>query len=390
MYTLVERGRGRRLRHARSQSISRRRTTAATNGAWRAALADPAVAVVTLTVTEAGYHATSGELDAGLDDVAARVGGAHGPRRARRRRAARRGRRAGPIAVVSCDNLPDERTRAPSGVVRGHRPRGRPRPRRLDRRGTSRSSRRWSTASRPPRPTTTATTARALTGFADAAPVVTEPFSEWVLSGDFPAGRPPWEAGGARFVDDIEPYERRKLWLLNAGHSLLAYRGPAARPRRRSPRRCADPLCATQLEQLWEEARPVLPFDDAEVDDALAALRDAVRQPAHRAPPGADRDGRVAEAARRGSSSRSRASPRRGPAGRGRRSSACSPRGPPYLGAIRSRPTSASAPLADALRETRDPAATAPRPSSAALAPDLADASLDPLADPHRRTSREL
>ena len=60
-------------------------------------------------------------------------------------------------------------------------------------------------------------------GIDDPAQVVTEPFNEWVLSGEFAAGRPAWEAGGARFVDDIHPYEQRKLWLLNGSHSLMAY-----------------------------------------------------------------------------------------------------------------------------------------------------------------------
>ena len=74
-----------------------------------------------------------------------------------------------------------------------------------------------------------------LTGFDDRAPVVTEPFTEWVLSGGFPAGRPTWEDAGARFVDDVTPYEERKLWLLNGGHSLLAYAGE--RPRSSHGRR---------------------------------------------------------------------------------------------------------------------------------------------------------
>src|SRR5699024_11937629 len=48
-----------------------------------------------------------------------------------------------------------------------------------------------------------------LTGYADAAPVQTEPFSEWVISGQFPAGRPDWEPAGVRFVDDVGPHELR-------------------------------------------------------------------------------------------------------------------------------------------------------------------------------------
>jgi fructuronate reductase len=49
----------------------------------------------------------------------------------------------------------------------------------------------------------------------------TEPFAEWVISGRFLAGRPAWESAGARLVEDITPYEQRKLWLLNASHPLI-------------------------------------------------------------------------------------------------------------------------------------------------------------------------
>ena len=62
-------------------------------------------------------------------------------------------------------------------------------------------------------------------GVDDPVPVVTEPYVEWVLSGEFPQGRPRWEDVGARFVDDVVPWEHRKLWLLNGSHSLLAYAG---------------------------------------------------------------------------------------------------------------------------------------------------------------------
>jgi fructuronate reductase len=62
-------------------------------------------------------------------------------------------------------------------------------------------------------------------GYIDAYPVATEPFSEWVVSGGFPAGRPRWEDAGAALVADVEPFEQRKLWLLNGSHSMLAYAG---------------------------------------------------------------------------------------------------------------------------------------------------------------------
>src|SRR5207342_2141296 len=76
-------------------------------------------------------------------------------------------------------------------------------------------------------PRTTPEDVRALAadGVDDAAPVITEPFSEWVLSGDLGSPRRPWEDVGVRFAEDIATFEHRKLWLLNGGHSLLAYVG---------------------------------------------------------------------------------------------------------------------------------------------------------------------
>jgi mannitol 2-dehydrogenase len=60
-------------------------------------------------------------------------------------------------------------------------------------------------------------------GVADRWPVVTEPFTAWVLEDDFADGRPPLEQAGVLLVDDVGPYESMKLRLLNAGHQCLCY-----------------------------------------------------------------------------------------------------------------------------------------------------------------------
>lgn len=62
-------------------------------------------------------------------------------------------------------------------------------------------------------------------GIQDAWPVVTEPFMQWVIEDNFPAGRPDWEAAGAQMTDDVLPYEKIKLRLLNAGHQAICYIG---------------------------------------------------------------------------------------------------------------------------------------------------------------------
>ncbi|MBF8150608.1 mannitol dehydrogenase family protein [Winogradskyella sp. F6397] len=63
------------------------------------------------------------------------------------------------------------------------------------------------------------------TGIDDAWPVVCEPFKQWVIEDDFITGRPAWETVGAQFVEDVVPYEKMKLSLLNAGHSVLGILG---------------------------------------------------------------------------------------------------------------------------------------------------------------------
>lgn len=63
-------------------------------------------------------------------------------------------------------------------------------------------------------------------GIIDAAPVVCEPFRQWVLEDKFSNGRPALETVGVEFVDDVAPYELMKLRILNGGHAAIAY--PAA------------------------------------------------------------------------------------------------------------------------------------------------------------------
>jgi fructuronate reductase len=65
-----------------------------------------------------------------------------------------------------------------------------------------------------------------LTGLRDEAPVLHEPFRQWVLEDNFISGiRPRWERAGAQFVADVAPFEAAKLRMLNGSHSALAYLG---------------------------------------------------------------------------------------------------------------------------------------------------------------------
>ena len=62
-------------------------------------------------------------------------------------------------------------------------------------------------------------------GIEDAWPVVSEDFVQWVLEDRFPAGRPAYEQVGVQMVEDVEPYELMKLRLLNCSHQAIAYFG---------------------------------------------------------------------------------------------------------------------------------------------------------------------
>jgi mannitol 2-dehydrogenase len=62
-------------------------------------------------------------------------------------------------------------------------------------------------------------------GIEDACPVVCESFIQWVIEDNYADGRPEWESAGVQFVNDVGPYEKMKIRLLNAGHSLLGFVG---------------------------------------------------------------------------------------------------------------------------------------------------------------------
>jgi fructuronate reductase len=62
-------------------------------------------------------------------------------------------------------------------------------------------------------------------GLDDEWPIMTEPFTQWVIEDNFALGRPAWEQAGAEFVTNVAAHELMKLRLLNGSHSTLAYLG---------------------------------------------------------------------------------------------------------------------------------------------------------------------
>jgi len=62
-------------------------------------------------------------------------------------------------------------------------------------------------------------------GLNDEWPITCESFSQWVIEDSFSDGRPNWDLAGAQFVTDVTPFEKMKIRLLNAGHSVLGILG---------------------------------------------------------------------------------------------------------------------------------------------------------------------
>ncbi|MBR1155571.1 mannitol dehydrogenase family protein [Bradyrhizobium sp. JYMT SZCCT0428] len=194
-----------------------------------ARMADPATRIVSLTITEKGYCHTpqTGELNADHPDIVHDLANPDAPRSAPGFIVAALARRRvadiAPFTVLSCDNL----------SANGHTVK-----RILTQFAHLRSPElgKWiadhvacpSTMVDRIVPETTNADRAAVSselGVTDAWPVITEPFTQWIVEDNFPAGRPDFARAGVQLVADVTPFEHMKLRLLNASHSALAYLG---------------------------------------------------------------------------------------------------------------------------------------------------------------------
>jgi mannitol 2-dehydrogenase len=200
----------------------------ADNAALIAAMADPAIRIVSLTVTEGGYFvdAATGQFDPTAPDIVAdaaapsRPGTAFGAILAALR--LRKAAGALPFTVMSCDNLPGnghvtqaavvglarlsdtafadwvaQNVAFPNGMVDRITPATGPRERAM----------------------------AAEFGLTDPVPVTCEPFRQWVLEDNFPMGRPALEKVGVTFTPHVHAFEAMKIRILNGGHAIIAYPG---------------------------------------------------------------------------------------------------------------------------------------------------------------------
>jgi mannitol 2-dehydrogenase len=173
--------------------------------AFATRVADPELAVLSLTITEGGYALTGGNptIEAIVSALDNRL--AAGAR---------------PLTILSCDNLPSNGDVARDAIAKVAERRGPGLARYLDSCTFPNSM-----VDRITPQTQDADRAwlRAAIGVDDGWPVVCEPFRQWVVEDRFAAGRPPWEDAGLLFTDRVHDWELYKLRMLNASHSCLAY-----------------------------------------------------------------------------------------------------------------------------------------------------------------------
>jgi len=194
-----------------------------------ARLAAATTRIVSLTITEKGYchHPATGQLNSEHPDIVHDLANPAQPRSAIGLLVAaldaRRNSHAQPFTVMCCDNLPHNGALV-RGLVLAFAKARAPRLAQWIEEHICFPS---TMVDRIVPATTDADIAQndAALGVHDAAPVMHEPFKQWVIEDTFAAGRPSWEHVGAQLVTDVVPFEAMKLRLLNASHSALAYLG---------------------------------------------------------------------------------------------------------------------------------------------------------------------
>ena len=199
----------------------------ADNAALIAAMSDPAIRIVSLTVTEGGYfiNPATGQFDPTHPEISADAANPHRTAFGAIIAALKARKAAGvaPFTVMSCDNLPGNghvtkdavtglarindpgladwiaaNVAFPNGMVDRITPATGPRERAM---------------------------ASAFGLGDDPVPVTCEPFRQWVLEDNFPTGRPAFEKVGVTLTPHVHNFELMKIRILNGGHATIAYPG---------------------------------------------------------------------------------------------------------------------------------------------------------------------
>lgn len=236
-------------------------------------MSEPTVRIVTLTVTEKGYHLDPAEgrllIDAApiRHDIAAPTQPQTAPGMLVEALARRLAAGTPAFTVLCCDNMPDNGKRTRRAVIELARQR-------------DPALAAWiadavafpsSMVDRivPAMSDNDFDRLRALR-VDDPAAVACEAFSQWVIEDDFPQGRPDWEHDGVQMIADVAPFESMKLRMLNGSHSLLAYLGALAGLETVAEAIGHEEFVALLSRYLRDEAAPTLAMPEGTDLDAYA------------------------------------------------------------------------------------------------------------------------
>ena len=246
-------------------------------------MADEKVSIVSLTITEKGYCHDNGAFDLTHPAIAHDIANPEDPISAPgyivAALAMRRDAGIAPFTCLSCDNLSDNgRLLAHIVIELAERID-------LELAYWIRQEVRFPVTmiDRIVPATTEADRAHVATiiGHEDHAPVIHEPFSQWVIEDDFGVlGRPDFGAVGAQMVADVAPFESMKLRCLNGSHTALAILG-SLHGKETVSVAISDPALSDFIDNLWR--REICPSvdvpDGVDISEYCKALRERYRNP---------------------------------------------------------------------------------------------------------------
>ncbi|WP_340617904.1 fructuronate reductase [Xenorhabdus entomophaga] len=192
-------------------------------------MANPDVAIISLTITEKGYctDAATGRLDPNNELIIKDIANPAVPRSAIGYITAalrlRFERQLPAVTILSCDNVRENGHVAREAVLGLARLQDEKLAQWIENQVTFPCTMvdRIVPAATPE----TLTEIAQRLGVEDPCAIACEPFRQWVIEDNFVNGRPDWDLAGAQFVDDVAPFEMMKLRILNGAHSFLAYLG---------------------------------------------------------------------------------------------------------------------------------------------------------------------
>lgn len=218
-------------------------------------VADPCIKIITLTITEGGYNLDkkTRDFDFSSEDIVNDMSFPERPRTVfgyiaaglRKRMTAN----AGPITILSCDNLPYNGNVCRNSFLTFFE--------KADAELFNWAKNHVSFPNSMVDRITPATLAddiqnlKAMNGREDMAPVYCEDFIQWVVEDDFRAGRPAWERVGVEFTDDVSKYESMKLGFVNSTHQMMSFPGLLA-GYRKVDEAVSDERIATYLRQYMD------------------------------------------------------------------------------------------------------------------------------------------